>query len=283
MAFAPNVEKMEKHKGGGDFTPETEVIPEGEQPCQLVGYVELGKQQRLYKGQLKQPEMGIALTFEFGMAKYTGSFPLTISTTREWKEHEFFDWIGVSDKLASGEMSMSFANKTSYMKVLAALNAASDKDFNSIRDAVGELFLAHVVHSPNKKEGELPYANMSIAGRPGLPAVEAPVLRSKKTGKILEDLTEGYPEEALREYAVFEWDNPTEEAWKALTKWHKESIKKATNFVGSPIEALLLGNPDLDMPVEDKSNVDPNEGVQPPAAEAKETDSKLNSDAGGLG
>lgn len=85
MAFTPNTDKMETYTGG-DITPETEVIPEGEQPCQLVGYIEIGKHQLKkspkYGGGLKAPELGIVLIFEFGTAKYAGSFPLTLSTFR---------------------------------------------------------------------------------------------------------------------------------------------------------------------------------------------------------
>jgi hypothetical protein len=56
---------------------------------------------------------------------------------------------------------------------------------------------------------------------------------------------------------VFDWDAPTEDAWRALKPWDKDTIKKAVNFKGSPIHQLLTANPELDRVVDGEADGNP--------------------------
>lgn len=292
MAFRPDYDKMEENKGGGG-EKETCIIPEKGQPAQCIMYAELGKHVRHFKGQPKAPELAVVMTFEFAKAPHTGSYPLSWSCTKEFKKGEFFDWVGISDKLLNNELSASFAAKTSYMKNLTALNNACDKDLYALEDAVGELFKFHVLHAKTS-EGKL-VANMSITGRSSksgiLKSVDNVIMRDPDDPDVIfKDYSKDYPLRDKDKCLIFSWENPTEEAWKALKPWHKSMAKRAVDFPGSALEDLLLGNPDLDIDGadEDKSETNPNDkpgtdtGSAP--AEGQRPASKLggNSDAGGL-
>lgn len=255
MAFAINREEMENDTGG--YVQETEHIPAGQQQARLASYVELGKHVPLYNGkhavygkeskkagEPKPPEFMIHLVFEFPRAKYTGSFPLTIKTSVPYGKGDFINKLGISDAMMSGNISMTFANRSKFMKYLNAMNDAKGTSYDSLSDFVGEPFLISVTNKPGTKQmdnGDYPiYANMKPEG-----------IVSTKFIDPMDGVTEREAQvpELIGEYCpVFSWDDPTEEAWKNVPKYLKTCMKDAVDFPGSPLEAMLAGMPEEPSP-----------------------------------
>ncbi len=256
MGFKINREAME-NDNGGDYVKETMYIPAGQQQARFVSYIELGKHIPLFQGkhavygkdskkagQPKPPEFMIQLVFEFPRAAYTGSFPLTIKTSVPWKDGDFINKLGVSDALMSGNISMSFASRSKYMKHLNAMNDACGTNYDGLAEFIGEPFLISVTNRPGTKHNEdgtaVMYSNMKPEGIVSTTFIDQSDGVTKREAQV---------PEPLGEYcSVFSWDKPTEEAWKEVPKYLKECMKKAVDFPGSPLEAMLAGMPEEDSP-----------------------------------
>jgi len=292
--FMPDRAKMEENQGKSiDGLKEEHIIPAGVQPAQLVAYNQIGKHCRNYKGKPKPAETGVMLVFEFALAPYTGYDMLTWKTSTKWKEGEFFDWLSISDALMNNELSPSFAAKTNYMTTLASLNAASDKEFSSIYEALGEVFSFNVIHVANT--AGVMRARTTIKPKGGdnpIPAVLNTVMRHPQNpDQVLFDSAANYPKRELSECTAFDMHNPTEESWSTLKPWEQVFVKEATDYPGSALEELLIGSPDLDVNA-DKVGGDTKDVCQTPvpigsgSMESKGTENKLhsgtNSDAVGL-
>lgn len=275
MAFAPDMNKVKDNEenGGGGWKEETCMIGEGPRPCQLVGYVEMGKVVREFKGKEKDPELAVMLIFEFAGDEYTGDEPLTWTTSREFKPGQFFDFIGISDKLYNNELSEAFMNKTSYMKTLTALNDAMEDPVGSLADAVGQMYCMDVVHGDGK-EGKV-YANMSITGRMNKGKRLNPILdviERNRRGVIVDDMSVGYPKRAQEDCLIFSWDNPTVEDFchELLKPWHKKTMRNAVDYHDSALCDLLTENPKLDNSAdEDKSVPKDDQSYKKPEPDAK--------------
>lgn len=264
MAFKINREKMEQDNGG-DYTPETKHIPAGLNQARLVSYVELGKHIPIFMGkhavygkeskkagEPKPPEFMIQLVFEFPRCAYD-NFPLTIKTSVPFgNKGDFINKLSVSDALMSGNISMSYANRSKYMKYLNAMNDACGTSHDSLADFVGEAFLIAVTNKPGKKareDGTLPvYANMKPDGINSTKYIDQ-MDQQEKVAQV---------PEVLGEYcSVFYWDEPTEEAWKEVPKYLKDCMKKASDFPGSPLEAMLAGMPEEESPESEEDTTPP--------------------------
>lgn len=233
-----------------DYVPETQHIPEGTHPAVLVGYNELGKHYPIYNGvrnkyesgkrmgQLKDAELCINLVFEFPTCDYD-NVPLTIETSIPYgTAGEFINKLPVSDALASGNISLSFANKSAFNKYKNAMNAALDTAHGGLHMFLGEKFLITVTNATGKpdKNGDCRvYANMKPEG------ITKPEFRHPMTKKVeVIDV----PDPKGTYGPMFDWDEPTVEAWNGLKKNLKKCIRKAVNFEGSPIQGILAGMPD---------------------------------------
>jgi hypothetical protein len=263
MAVSVNTEALPEKGEGKERKKETKYIKAGNRVARLVGYVEQGIHKQMFKGQPAKYESGkkrgqekpavlhIALTFEFPAEEYTGEYPLTISTSRRMKNGEFFDALTVPASLADGTMSKGYAMKTKFMKFLTSMQAATGQTYASLADFAAEqsAVMINVTNKKGKRDEETGvqpvYANMKPDG------IMPPRFEHPVTGEV--QLVEVPP--AIETYAVFDWDAPTKEAWEALPPWHKETIKAALNFGGSPIEALLEKHPELDQD-EDQDQTD---------------------------
>ena len=250
MGFKVNREAME-NAGSGDYAKETMFIKAGVQQARLVSYVELGKHAPIFNGkpaiygkeskksgQPKPPELMLHLVFEFPRAEFTGDFPLTIKTSIPWN-NEFLNKLSITEAMESGNISMTYANRSKFMKYLNAMNDACGTNYDGLDDFVGEAFLVSVTNKPGKKadaDGNLPmYANMSPDGINSTKYIDQ-MDQQEKEAKVPETLGEYCP--------VFSWDTPTEEAWGALPKYLQTCIKSAVNFPGSPVDAMLAGMPE---------------------------------------
>jgi len=251
MAIKVNKEELENYDGG-DFTPETQHIEAGPQvPARLVSYIELGKHNPMFqgkhqeydsgkaKGQQKPPELLIHMVFEFPMEPYDVN-PLCIKTSVPFgKAGEFLNKLSVSDALASGKISLSYANRSKYMKYLNSMNMALGTDYDGLDSFVGEAFLCGVTNKVGTKareDGSLPvYANM----KPD--AIQSTEYRDPRTRKV--EVME--VPEAIEEYCkVFDWDAPTKEAWDNIPEYLQKCIKTALNYEGSPTQLMLLDYPE---------------------------------------
>jgi len=230
--------------------PETKFIPAGIHPGVLVSYVELGKHYREFKGQkatydakskkageIKPPELFISLCFEFPTVEFTGNFPLCISTSVPMKAGGFISALTVSDALANGTLSRSYAMKTNFMKYLMAMQDASGKDLHSLAEFVGDSFLITVTNSTGKpdQDGNIrTYANMKPEGIQGMS------FKHPMTG-VVEQVPAPF---VLGDYCpVFDWDAPVMEDFMKLPKYFRDAIQRAENYAGSPLDMLFHGSP----------------------------------------
>lgn len=263
-----NVDTNNLPEKGGNKNPETKFIPAGNQLARFVSYVELGVHYQMFKGAKAKYESGknagrdkpavlhIALQFEFPGAEYTGDYPLTISTTRQMENGEFFDAVTVSPSLADGTLSKAYAMKTKFVKYLTALQNATAKGYTSLSEYVGVPLLINVAHKIIEKDGEVStYANMKPEG------ILAPEMKHPVTGAV-----ESFdvPETKGDYCPVFDWDDPAPAAWKALPPWHKTTIKKALNFGGSPTDMMLQADPELDKVIDGEGAAEDHTAPQEP-------------------
>jgi hypothetical protein len=230
---------------------ETEHISAGTHPAILVSYVEMGKHYKFYKGkkvvfdktskkagQTRPPELHISLCFEFPSCKYTGNRPLTIATSVPMKKGGIMNPLTVSDALASGKLSKSFAMKTNFMKYLLAMQDATGKNYDTLADFVGQGFLVSVTNNESKPDsnGQVRiYANMKPDGIQGLS------FRHPVTGAIEEIEC---PKQIGEYCSVLDWDNPDLDEFKKLPDYMQELIKNAEDYPGSALQELLQGAPD---------------------------------------
>lgn len=250
MAVSVDVDKLPEK--GQAANPETKYIKAGNCLARLVSYVELGKHFQVFggknavyesgklKGTEKPPVLHIALTFEFPAAPYTGDYPLTIRTSSQFKPGEFMNSLTVPAGLAAGTMTKAGAMKTKYVKYLTALQQATGENYLSIMEfaqaQVG--LLINITNRQGKGDNkDKIYANMKPEG------IQKPEFVHPVSGEV-----EVFPvPEVIGEYCpVFDWDAPTADAWKALKPWDQKVIKDAVDFMGSPTEALLANNPELE-------------------------------------
>lgn len=251
MGFEINREQMESDTGG-DYTPETKFIPAGVNQARLVSYVELGRHIPLYNGkhavygkeskksgQKKPPEFMMQLVFEFPRAEHVNEYPLTIKTSVPWGKGDFINKLGISEAMMSGNISMSFAQRSKFMKYLNAMNDACGTTHNGFADFVGCPFLIAVTNKPGTKardDGSLPmYANMKPDGINSTTYVDQ-MDQKEKQAEV--------PETVGEYCGTFFWDDPTPEAWKEVPKYLKTCMKAATDFEDSALATMLAGMPE---------------------------------------
>ena len=284
--MAINVDANTLSEGGDnkDRKKETKFVTAGNQLARLVSYVELGKHLQMFKGKPSVYESGknagrqkpavlhCALTFEFPTEEYTGDYPLTISTTRRMQNGEFFDAVVVPPSLEDGTMSKAYAMRTRFMKYLTALQAATGKNYTNFADFAKEqvgvmINVTNKLGKLNEETGEQPtYANIKPDGVVS-PSFQHPVTKEIQTLDVPPAIGDHY-------CPAYEWDAPTPEAWKLLPPWHKDTIKKALNFEGSPTDMMLQADPELDKVTEPDADQDQkvNTPPEPPRSSSKQED-----------
>jgi hypothetical protein len=252
MAVKVNKDELDEGQGGGDYEKETKFIEEGTHPARLVYYAELGKHFPIFKGkratydsgkkagQHKPAELMIHLVFEFPTAPYDFN-PLCIKTSIPFGDNgEFINKLPVSDALASGKISLSFANRSKYMKFLNAMNKAAGTNHQGLHEHIGNAFLIAVTNKYGQKadeDGNIPvYANMKPEG------IQKTSFKHPATGKI-EDID--VPEIQGTYGPVFDWDNPTKESWEAMPEYLRNCIQRAENYEGSEVHMLVSGLYDI--------------------------------------
>jgi len=243
MAVKVNDEQLAKQDAEKEeYVPETKFIEAGSHPAVLVGYNELGKHYPIFngrrnvfdsgknRGKEKPAELIINIVFEFPTCDFD-NVPLTIETSIPYgKLGEFINKLPVSDALAEG----------------------TGCTHDGLDDHIGSKFLIAVTNVPGKVDPETKIARMYSNMKPE--GITKPSFRHPVTKKVEEI---DVPDAKGTYGPVFDWDTPTIEAWAALKKNIKGCIKRAVNFDGSPIQALLA-----DMP-EESSEAVPDQDAMP--------------------
>jgi len=245
MAVKVNQDELDE---GKSFDKEPNYIEEGTHPARLVYYAELGKHYPMFKGKravydsgkstgLEKPaELLIHLVFEFPNAPYDVA-PLCIKTSVPFGSNgEFLNKLPVSDALTSGNISLSFANRSKYMKFLNAMNAACGTTRKGLHEFIGEGFLIAVTNKVGTKAddaGNLPvYSNMKPEG------IQKTSFKHPATGKIEKVPV---PKVTGKYGPIFDWDNPTKEAWEGMPEYLRKAVQSAVNYPGSLVEMLVNG------------------------------------------
>jgi len=268
MAVKVDVDALPEE--GAGKSNETMVIPEGPNVARLVSYVEMGFHTPIFQGkpikitegkragEQKDDEFIIRLGFEFPAAEHTGDYPLTLWTSIPYGKGEFVNKLSLSRSLMEGTLSKQFAARAKYVKYLEAFKAATGTNHQSLDAFLDEPLIINVTHRKGKpgKDGTVPiYANMTPDG------INKPEMKHPMTGKV--EVFEVPP--ATGTYCkVFDWEAPTVEAWKAIPKFIQDVMKKATNFNGSALEAMLMDLPDDEKTDDKESDTTPPDNTGAP-------------------
>lgn len=204
----------EAQKGGGDYGRR---LPEGWSVARFTSYIEKGKHVELFQGKAKDPALMFTVGFELFSPQYLNEdgTPYFIET---------FDKARSRNEKAGAFLLFKAMNykglAKSFPQLLSGVFLVQIKDYLS----------------KNAKPGDTP---RSVIGevRAGIDVV---------TGQE-------YSCPEAKELFLFSWAKPSLEAWDSFfidgknddgksKNWRQEKIAGATDFAGSPLEALLLTN-----------------------------------------
>jgi hypothetical protein len=266
MAFTINRDKMENDTGG--YEKEKIVLDQGIHAVRLVSYVEMGMHLPMFKGKRalygadskkhgepKPAELVINLVFEFPNAEHSSQFPQMYKTSIPMKNGDFLNKLAVSEALMNGDLSMKYAMRSQFMKYLNAMNDAHSMNADGLHEFVGKDFLCTITHKIGDKqdaEGNLPiYVNMNPE------SLVSTKFKNPVTGKV-EDVI--VPPTVGTYCPSFFWDSPKVEAWKKIPAFIQNAMKKATDYPGSALEAMVTGMP-VDVPKTNKNPEPFDDGV----------------------
>lgn len=236
------------------------VRPQGDAICVLTGFVELGKQPDVFKGEKKAPCPKYQLTFTI-----VGGVGIN-----EQQEEVPFVEAGGKDVWIQRETNAKGGEKATRTKHLVALGRAStirDKaSITSFAHLLGQVFSIPVVH--NEGNDGKTYANLLVENASAAPKDP----RTRQPLKVWYDLDGNevpFAELGAEDYKVFFWNKPTsmslehyQASWDSLYvegEWEakkaqdgtviparsknktQETILAATDFKGSSLDQLLSG------------------------------------------
>lgn len=239
-----NEDQSKVVQGGGSYTPPAA----GPTVARLVGYFELGKESYDYKGTPKTKDR-VRLVFELLGAKHK---PTEVTVD------------GVTTQVPvriTINVNKSFGENGAWRKLFAKLNWAGD--ITHAAEALGRAFLLTIVHKADEKDPKVIYANINDESG-YLIAPPKRTVENEETGDL--ELVELKVGEALTPIKCFLWDYCDKLQWDSIfidgeypaktddkgnvtaparsKNVLQEEIKKATNYVGSPIYNLLAANGD---------------------------------------
>ena len=240
-ATAVDMTVAQKGGGGGEYTP-----PEaGPTLVRMVGYIELGKHESEYKGQKKtRPE--VALVFELVGKRHP---PTEI------------DGVKYPQRITIRE-SLSLNEKARFFKLFGIMNWQGKAPH--MAELLLQPFAATVVHREYTVGTEKRVAVDlfdRVAGSYTIRPARTPVI-DQETGEETGEYRSIQVPEALSTEGLFLWDNPDMDQWASIfiageyeerrdasgkvvaparskNRW-QETIKRAVNFRGSPVEQLLV-------------------------------------------
>lgn len=231
---------------GGDF-----IAPAGLTMARFIGYVEVGKRkQNPWKGTAKPDCAEARFTFE-------------LLSPKNIREIEVDGETITRTDVINSKVAMKTGDKASFVKLLRKMAYGRDGIVNHAQ-MLGEAFLINVIHAEGKDREGNPrtYANMKDADYNW--TISAPVQTDALTGKVA-NLPVPEPTLPLR---LLLWDQPTTEQWQSVfidgerttkdkegvettesNNWlQRDIVTEAMNFSGSPLEQMLNGVDDLELP-----------------------------------
>ena len=211
-------------KGGGAYTPPAE----GKPGVRFIAYVELGPQKETFKGVERIREQ-VKLGFELHGKKWpvdANGHPPRMTIT----------------------IAKSLNEKAAFYKLFKQMNYSGK--YKHMAEMLGEDFGGQVFH---RKVGEgaeqKVYAGFKDPAS-GMLCITPPFVADEDG----EDKRRNIPP-AVADLRLFLWDCPDKEQWASIyidgkyddgkpKNVFQDAIKASPSFVGSPIEALLNGDPD---------------------------------------
>jgi hypothetical protein len=229
-------------KAGYDYAPP----PEGFTPARFMGYVEIGNQpQKPYKGKEKPPAMVAILTFELNGPKHI-------------TEYEVDGEKRTRTNIITERVKVSSSERSGFYKLLKKM-IGGRPDIKHMAEMLGEGFLIKIVHNVVEKDGKKrTYVNMKSEENGW--EIRLP----QKTDPITNEVEPVDIPAATIPLKFLNWEAPTPEQWESIfidgTYTTKDEDGKeveksknfiqglcmeATNFIGSPLEAMLSGGDDI--------------------------------------
>lgn len=283
IAAAKQAEDQSKVQqgGGGDYVPPAA----GPTLARLVSYIELGKEAYEYQGKPKTKDR-VRLTFEL------------IGKKHPPKEVEVGGVKTLIPVTITINVNKSFAENGGWRKLFAKLNWKGAG--THVAEFLGDAYLLTIEHKVVKVEGkpDVTYANITNESKEYLIAAPRSSIMNEETGEMeFKPLTPG---PALSPIRCFLWDFATKEMWDSLfidgtyeEKLNADGtvaraarsknqiqleVKKALNYVGSPIFNLLAASGD-ELEIDDAEQpARPSEDAAPPAVAAGAAASELDVD-----
>lgn len=183
----------------------------GTYPARLVQIVLMGVQkERPYKGEDRAPRLQARLTYEFLDEFMKDEDGNDIEDKPRW----------LSEQLPFLSLKADLAKST---KRYYALDPDSKAD-GDWAELIGTPCMVTVVQEVDKRPGvDRIYEKIASVSS----------MRPKEASKAPELKNPGF---------IFDFYEPTKEAWDNLPEWLQDNIKAAVDFEGSPLEALLGGS-----------------------------------------
>lgn len=237
-------------------------LPEG--PCRLrfVGYVELGKQLDQIPGKPAQVKDRVQLFFEVFGKK------IEQRTDSEGR---------AIPNIITFDLNYSLNEKAWFFKLFNRMNYAGDAVH--MVQLLGRGYKGEIVHRKYKKRDGSEGIAVELFSKERGYLIDPPRVEDPETGDW-RDLPVPAPTAPIK---VFLWSKPSKEQWASIFidgEWpartddsgkvtkpaqsknvYQNTIKAAQNFKGSPIEALLQGSDQLDLPAAASGNADPLDGL----------------------
>lgn len=233
---------------------ERELPAAGRTVARFIEYIELGKQpQPAFQGKAKPDCEEVRLTFELltNSAKRTDVREIEVDGVKR----EVADRINIQLAIKQGE-------KAGFKKLYEKMKYGRDGIVH-MAQMLGQAFLLDVIHTTGTKDPTKTYAG--IKDKDGIWHIGAPrILKDAMDDDSWVDLK---VREAVSPLRIFLFGNPTKETWASLfiegtrtvkddkgvekevsKNWLQEKILSATNYHGSPLEALMndLGDLSID-------------------------------------
>jgi hypothetical protein len=208
----------------------------------FVGYVEVGKRkQKPFQGKDKPDALMARLLFELVGKKHG----------KEIDGKTVYPILSVNIAVKGGD-------KAGFVKLLHKMDYGRGATHMALM--LGEGFIGTVVHNVVKVEGQPDKVYANIKDKDGNWLIGAPMLPKDPSDPMCDEMVPVAVPEATAPIQCLLWDGPTKEQWDSIfidgtrekkddkgnvtvvsKNWLQEDIvKNATDFQGSPLQALML-------------------------------------------
>lgn len=198
--------------------------PAGKCRMRLAGYIEIGKQKKVFKGEEKLQDQFILRFTCYGQGE------------------DYVNDDGTPVTIDSFPIGKSHSGKSQAVQMFNDMCPLKDAD-HYIGLMATRVFWGEIIHKevPSKEEGKKPmiFANIKRGSiKPGVVDV------MDDNYNVIGQKPVAAPELDESMIQLFEWDMPSKEDFDELRSSDQKRIREAANFKGSAIEALVgAGNP----------------------------------------